>query len=254
MRLEKKVAVITGAGSGMGRAMAIRFAAEGAKLMLGDWHGESLEGVVKEVRDAGGEAHGLQGNIAVRAEAEALVDAAMDHYGRIDVLCNNAGVMDVNQGVAEVTDEMWERVLSINLNGPMYASRRAVPIMVKQGGGAIVNTDSMAGLVGGVAGAAYTAAKHALAGLTKNTAWIYGPQGVRCNAIAAGAVETNIMQSVDPSKMDPTGSARLQVRYGTIPGQLQADDIASLALFLASDDARNINGAIVPADAGWAAG
>lgn len=254
MRLENKVAVITGAGSGMGRAMAHRFADEGAKLILGDWNQEALDAVVSEVRAKGASVHGLQGNVAVRADAEALVDAAVEHYGRIDVLCNNAGVMDVNQGVGHVTDEMWERVLSINLNGPMYASRKAVPIMVEQGGGAIVNTDSMAGLVGGVAGAAYTASKHALAGLTKNTAWIYGPQGVRCNAIAAGAVETNIMQSVDMAKMDPTGSARLQVRYGTVPGTLKADDIAALALFLASDDAKNINGAVIPADAGWAGG
>lgn len=253
MRLQGKVAVITGAGSGMGRAMANLFAAEGAMIVAAEWNAESLAAVVEEVTAAGGQITGVEGNVAVESDCDRIIETAVDTYSRVDVLCNNAGVMDVNQGVGEVTNEMWERVIGINLNGPMFLSRRAVPIMVAQGGGSIVNTASVAGLGGGAAGAAYTVSKHALIGLTRSTGFVYGPEGVRCNAIAAGAVETNIMQSVDPTKMDPKGSARFNTWYAAIPGQLAATDIAQLALFLASDESKMINGAIIPADAGWTA-
>lgn len=253
MRLQGKVAVITGAGSGMGRAMANLFAAEGAKIVAAEWNAESLAAVVEEVTAAGGQITGVEGNVALEADCNRIIDTAVQTYSRLDVLCNNAGVMDINQGVGEVTNDMWERVIGINLNGPMFLSRRAVPIMVAQGGGSIVNTASVAGLGGGAAGAAYTASKHALIGLTRNTGFVYGPDGVRCNAIAAGAVETNIMQSVDPTKMDPKGSARFNTWYAAIPGSLAAMDIAQLALFLAGDESKMINGAIIPADAGWTA-
>ena len=253
MRLQGKVVVITGAGSGMGRAMANLFANEGAKIVAAEWNADTLKEVVDEVTAAGGTIVGVQGNVAKEADCGTIIDKAVDTYGRLDVLCNNAGVMDTNQGVGEVTNEMWERVIGINVNGPMFLSRKAVPIMVAQGGGSIVNTASLAGLGGGAAGVAYTTSKHALIGLTRNTAFVYTQDGVRCNAIAAGAVETNIMQSVDPTKMDPKASARFQTWYAAIPGQLKAMDVAQLALFLASDESKMINGAIIPADAGWSA-
>jgi len=253
MRLENKVAVITGAGSGMGRAMASLFAAEGASVVAAEWNAAALKQVVDEVTATGGSIVGVEGNVASEEDCERIIDTAVRTYGRIDVLCNNAGVMDTNQAVGELTNEMWERVLGINLNGPMFLSRKAVTIMVAQGAGSIVNTSSLAGLGGGAAGVAYTVSKHGLIGLTRNTAFVYGPEGVRCNAIAAGAVETNIMASIDPTKMDPKASARYQTWYAAIPGQLKADDIAQLALFLASDESKMINGAIIPADAGWSA-
>lgn len=253
MRLEGKVAVITGAGSGMGRAMANLFSAEGAKIVAGEWNADTLAEVVEEVKAAGGEIVGVQGNVADQAQAEAIIDAAMENFGRIDVLCNNAGIMDLNEGAAEMSNEMWERVLGVNLNGPMYLTRKAIPAMKESGGGSIVNTASVAGLGGAAAGLAYTVSKHGLVGMTRQTAFRYTQEGIRCNAIAAGAVETNIMQSVDATKMDPAGSARCQTYYAAIPGQLKAKDIADLALFLASDDSKMINGAIIPADAGWTA-
>jgi len=251
MRLEGKVAVITGAGSGMGRAMAGRFSAEGATIVGADWNQDSLDAVVAEVTGAGGEMIGVQGNVADQAQAEAIIDAAVEKYGRVDVLCNNAGVMDLNQGAAEMDNEMWERVLGVNLNGPMYLTRKVIPVMRAAGGGAIINTASVAGVGGGAAGLAYTVSKHGIVGLTKQTAWRYALEGIRCNGIAAGAVETNIMQSVDPTKMDAEGSARCQAYYAAIPGQLKPEEIANLALFLASDEATKVNGAIIPADAGW---
>lgn len=253
MRLENKVAVVTGAASGMGKAMVTRFAAEGAKVVAADWHAESLDAVVAEISATGAEIIGVSGDVSKREDAERIIDEAVAKFGRVDVLCNNAGVMDVNQGVGDLTDEMWQRVLGINLNGPMFLSRKVVPLMVAQGGGSIVNTASVAGVGGGAAGAAYTVSKHGLVGLTRQTAFRYALEGVRCNAIAAGAVETNIMQSVDPSKMDEAGSARCQAYYAAIPGQLKPEEIANLALFLASDEAGHINGAIIPADAGWTA-
>jgi len=155
--------------------------------------------------------------------------------------------------VAAMSDELLARVMGVNLYGPIYLTRRVVPIMMEQGAGSIVNTASVAGMHGGAAGAAYTMSKHAVVGLTRNTAWMYGPKGVRCNAIAAGAVETNIMKSVDPSRIDAEGAARAQLASSIIPAQLKPIDIANLALFLASDESAMINGAIIPADAGWTA-
>lgn len=252
-RLEGKIAVITGAGSGMGRAMANLFAQEGAKIVAGEWVEETLNAVVAEVRASGGEITGVKCNVADEAQAENLIDTAVKAYGRLDILCNNAGVMDHNAGVGEVTNEIWQRVLSINLSGPMYLTRRAIPIMRQQKAGSIINIGSVASLEGGAAGVAYTASKHALVGLTKNTAWRYWPDGIRCNAIAAGAVETNIAASMDRSKVDVEGSKRWGIYQTVIPGMLKATDIANLALFLASDESKMINGTVIPADAGWTA-
>ncbi len=253
MKLQGKIAVITGGGSGMGRETALLFAKEGARVVIGDWNEKTLDETIGLIHSAGGDATGLKGNVAVQAEAEALIDAADKAYGRLDILVNNAGVMDNNQGAGEVSNEMWERVMGVNVNGPLYLTRHALPVMIAHGGGVIVNVASVAGLSGAAAGVAYTASKHALIGITRNTAWRYLHEGIRCNAIAAGAVETNIVASVDPTKMDPKGTERAQLYYGLIPAQLKPVDIANLVLFLASDDARYINGAVIPADGGWLA-
>lgn len=253
MRLKDKVAVITGAGSGMGLAMARRFAAEGAKLVLGDWNADRLNAAVEEIRASGGEATGAQGDISSRESAEALIDLAVSTHGRIDILVNNAGVMDYMAGVAELTDDIWRKVFAINLDGPMYTMRRAIPKMVEQGNGAIVNIASVGGLHGAAAGAAYTAAKHALVGLTKNTAWIYAQKGVRTNAIAPGGTKTNIGESMPQDRINVEGAARLGAYQALIPAMLEPEDIAALALFLVSDEAAKINGAIVTADGGWTA-
>jgi len=251
MRLEGKVAVITGAASGMGQAMAELFAAEGAKIVAADWHQESLDAVVAEIKAAGGEIVGLQGNVAIKADCERVIETAVATYGGLDILCNNAGVMDQFQPVGELADDVYERVMSINLNGPVYLTRKAVPLMIAHGGGSVIMTASAAGSGGGAAGAAYTISKHALIGLTRSTAYSYALQGIRCNAMACGGVETNIQQSIDPATVDQAGAARYGAYQALIPAFLKPIEIAQLALFLASDDSRHVNGAIIPIDGGW---
>jgi NAD(P)-dependent dehydrogenase (short-subunit alcohol dehydrogenase family) len=251
MRLQGKVAVITGAASGMGLAMATRFAEEGASIVAGDWNAERLNAAVSSIQSSGGTITSAQGNIADQASAEGLVDLAVSTYGRLDILCNNAGVMDYMQGIGELTDDIWRKVIGINLDGPMFTSRRAVQVMLKQGDGSIINIASTAALHGGAAGAVYTVSKHGLLGLTRSTAWMYAKRGIRCNAICPGGTATNIAESMPQERLDPTGAARAGEFAALIPAYLAPTDIASLALFLASDESRMINGAIIPADGGW---
>ncbi len=253
MRLDGKVAVITGAASGMGLAMATRFAAEGASIIAADWNGDRLDEAVAAIKENGGTIVGQQANIADLAAAEGLIDIAVRVYGRIDVLVNNAGIMDYMQGVGELSDDVWRRVLSVNLDGPMYTSRRAVRQMLEQGGGAIINVASIGGFEGGAAGTAYTVSKHGLLGLTRSTAWMYAKRGIRCNAICPGATATHIAESMPTERLDPVGAARAGEFAALIPAMLEPSDIAALALFLASDEARLINGAIIAADGGWSA-
>ena len=253
MQVQDKVVVVTGAGSGMGLAMARRFVGARARVVAGDWNGERLDEAVEQLGRGGGAIVGAQGNIAEQATAEGLVDLAISSFGRIDVVVNNAGVMDYMQGIGELSDDIWRRVMSINVDGPMYTMRRAVPRMVEQGNGAIINIASVGGIRGGAAGVAYTAAKHALVGMTKNTAWMYAKRGVRANAIAPGGTMTNIAETMLRERMDAAGAARAGEYAALAPAYLDPDDIAALALFLASDEARHINGAVIPADAGWTA-
>jgi NAD(P)-dependent dehydrogenase (short-subunit alcohol dehydrogenase family) len=251
MRLQAKVAIITGAASGMGLSMAKLFTREGARVIAADWNAQRLDEAVSEIRKDGGKITGSQGNIADQAAAESLIDQAVKTYGGLDVLINNAGVMDYMAGVGELTDEAWRRVLGINLDGPMFTCRKAVQYMLAHGGGSIVNVGSTASLHGGAAGAAYTVSKHALLGLTRSTAWMYAKKGIRCNQICPGATATNIGESMPRDKIDPTGAARAQEFAGLIPAFLSPDDIAAVALFLASDESKNINGAVITADGGW---
>ncbi|MEI7556394.1 glucose 1-dehydrogenase [Candidatus Chlorohelix sp.] len=253
MRLQGKVAVVTGAASGMGLAIATLFASEGASVVGGDWNEQRLNEAVKNIQSTGGVITGLHGNIADKDSAEGLVDLAISAYGRLDILVNNAGVMDYMQGVGELSDDIWRRVLSINLDGPMFTSRRAVQQMLKQGGGSIVNVSSTAGISGGAAGAAYTTSKHGLVGLTRSTAWMYATKGIRCNAILPGGTKTNIGETMPQDRIDPTGAQRAGAFAALIPAFLDPIDIANLALFLASDESRYINGTVITADGGWKA-
>lgn len=249
MRLQDKVCIITGAASGMGLAMARRFVQEGAKVVAADWNAERLAQAAQDISGL----VAVQGDISDQASAEALIDRAVQEFGRLDVLVNNAGIMDYMAGIAEMSDETYQRVMGINLNGPVFTTRRAVQQMLKQGGGAIVNVGSTASVSGGAAGAAYTISKHGLVGLSRNTAWQYAKRGIRCNMILPGGTITNIAETMPQDRVDPTGAGRAMEFSALAPAYLQPEDIANVALFLASDEAKLVNGAIVAADGGWTA-
>lgn len=250
MRLKGKVALITGAASGIGLATAQRFVAEGASVLAADWHADGLEAAVKQI---GGNIAGVQTNVAEEEQCVATVEEAIRKFGRLDVLVNNAGVMDVFSSVADVDNATWRRCMSVNVDGPMFAMRKAVPVMLSQGGGSIINIASAAALGGGAAGAAYTAAKYALVGLTLSTAFQYAKAGLRCNALAVGGVSTNIMESIRDFSVDEAALGRLAAHHASSPGMLEPLDIANVALFLATDESRHLNGAVIPVDMGWSA-
>lgn len=253
MRLEGKTAIVTGAASGIGLATAKLFASEGAAIVAADWNRERLDTAVAEIEAAGGRVTGAQGDISDKASAEGLIDLAVATFGGLDVLVNNAGVMDHMAGIDAMTDEIWRKVMAINVDGPMYTSRKAVQHMLEHGGGSIINIASVGGISGAAAGTAYTVSKHALVGMTRSTAWMYAKRGIRCNAICPGGVATHIQETMPEDQLDPTGYARAMEFGSLAPAFLEAVDIAEMALYLASDAARYVNGAIIPADAGWTA-
>lgn len=253
MRLSDKVAIVTGAGSGMGRATALLFAREGATVVGSDIDAGRIETVAAEVNDAGGRMIGVTGNIAKRDEAEELVQRAINEYGQLDILVNNAGIMDMMEGVANFDDATYDRVFGVNVYGPFVTSRAAVRHMKERGEGAIVNIASVAAVSGAAAGAVYTASKHALLGLSRNTAYAYAPFGIRCNTLIVGGVETAIMSGSDASKFDQEALAQFGRWHAVNPRTLQPGEVATLVLYLASDEASGVNGAEVAVDGGWTA-
>jgi NAD(P)-dependent dehydrogenase (short-subunit alcohol dehydrogenase family) len=253
MKLQNKVAVVTGAASGMGKAIAQLFAKEGAKVVAADLNAEGLKAVVDEIVAAGGTAIAVPTNVMKEEEIENMINAAVKNYGRLDILINNAGIMDNFVTVGNLTNDLWNKVLSINLTAPMMASRLALNIMKEQEtGGAIVNTASVGGLFGTRGGASYVAAKHGLVGLTKNIAATYGKLGIRCNAIAPGGVNTNIGASITAPDMLGLEALNKGAAAEHAPAG-EPEEIAAVALFLASDDASFVNGITLVADGGWTA-
>lgn len=252
-KLENKVAIITGAASGMGRAMALLFAEEGCKILAADIHESRLSILEKDITDKGGVVTPIVADMAKKADIDRLFEVAIKTYGSLDILINNAGVMDNFAPVGEVEDEVWERNMAINLYGPFRAMRKAIQIFLPKSRGVIINIASIGGLNGARAGAAYTTSKHALVGLTKNTGYMYAKTGIRCNAIAPGAVETNISESMDMSKITPLVNDRIMPGLALNPRTAKPNEIAEVALFLATDDSSFINGEVIVADGGWSA-
>jgi len=248
--LKNKVILVTGAGSGIGKAIAQRFAAEGGKLMLADLHQENMEAVASAITDNKGQASCMAVDIAKPADVELLVKQTLHVYGTLDILVNNAGIMDNFTPAAEVSDELWSKVIGTNLNGPFFACRSALKVFLQKGSGRIINIASIGGLCGGRAGAAYTSSKHGLIGLTRNIGYQYAGKGIKCNAIAPGGVVTNILHGMEP---EPFGLERMTAGTGNLPDNAQPDAIAELALYLASEPSGFINGAVMVADGGWTA-
>ena len=249
-KLSDKTVLITGAASGMGKAMALLFAQQDAQLVLCDIQQMALKNIKKDIEALGKKVKCIVCNVSSENDCNNLFKEVLVQFNTVDVLVNNAGVMDDFLPVDKVDNSSWERVMGINLNGPFYLSRLIVPVFLKQKSGVILNIASVGGLHGSRAGAAYTASKHALIGLTKNIAFMYAQQGVRCNAIAPGGVKTNIGTNMKP---DPFGYERCVSGGSNMPRMGEADEIAKTALFLVSDDSSFINGAVLTADGGWTA-
>ena len=251
MKLKQKSAIVTGAASGMGAAIAELFAKEGAKVILADYNLEGAEAVAARIRENGGTAKAIRVDVAELTDVENMVETAVNGYGTLDILVNNAGIMDGFEPVADITDEKWERIFAVNTTGVMRAMRKAIPIFLEKGSGVIINIASTGGFSGAHAGAAYVASKHAVIGLTKNTGFMYANKGIRCNAIAPGAVATNIGASIQ--NVNPFGMERAGMTHKLSPRSGQSEEIAQVALFLASDASSFINGAVITADGGWTA-
>jgi NAD(P)-dependent dehydrogenase (short-subunit alcohol dehydrogenase family) len=218
--------------------MARRFAAEGATVVAVDIDGVRLARVAAELS-----CEGVTADLTTEEGLAAVLERPV-----VDVLCNNAGILDRLTPLEDTDDELWDRILAVNLTAPFKLCRAVVPKMVAAGGGVILNTCSAASLSGGRAGCSYTASKHALLGLTRSIAWYYGPQGIRCNAIAPGAIETKMHVREAPHE---GGLKRYMEYFGTIPPHGKAMDVAELACFLISDGAGYVNGEIVSVDGGW---
>lgn len=252
MRLANKVAVITGSGGGQGKAAALLFTQEGARVVVNDLRAEAVDAVVAEIRAAGGEAIGVAADISEKGPAEQVIDRAIEAFGRVDVLYNNAGVLLWGRGdgpVADIEEEIWDQVLRINLKSMYLTCRKTIPRMIEQGGGIIINTASTAALNGTDRAHAYNASKGGVVSLTRSIAVAYGRQNIRANAICPSAVDSPMTH-----QWMPTEEARQRVaspmplrRVGT------PEDVAQLALYLASDDAAWMTGAVIPIDGGFTA-
>lgn len=251
MRLEGKSIVVTGASSGMGKAIVELFVREGAWVVAVARRKERLEALAESLQDAPGKIVICAGDVSKREDDEAMIDLAVKKFGKLDVLINNAGVMDDMAGIANASDEKYEYVMGINVYGPMAAMRKACQVFLEQGnGGNIINVSSI-GSMHQAAGPIYGASKAALNAMSKNTAFMYEKDRIRCNVIAPGAIQTEIGSAM--GRPNPDGYQRISGVLGMQPpmGAGTAMDIANTALFLASDDSAYISGVILPVDGGW---
>ena len=241
-RFTGQTVIVTGAGSGIGRATASRIAREGGRVIAVDVSQERLDEFAAAHADT--DIVALTADITDDAGVARIVAAS---GGVIDGLANIAGIMDDMTPVGEVSDAVWERVFRVNVTGTMKLMRAVIPTMLTQGGGSIVNTASEAALRGSAAGVAYTASKHAVAGLTKSTAFMYGPSGIRVNAVAPGPTITNI----EATFASPLGAERVRQAMTLLPDAAESEALAASITFLLSDDGVNLNGVVLPSDGGW---
>ncbi|ATL80601.1 SDR family NAD(P)-dependent oxidoreductase [Streptomyces malaysiensis subsp. malaysiensis] len=248
--LQDRAVIVTGAGSGIGRAAALTFAAQGAKVLVADLDRNGAEQVVAAIGAAGGVARAVVGDLGDQRVVDEVVATAVEAFGGVDVLVNNAGIMDRFSAVADTDDTEWDRVLRINLTAPFMLTRAALPHMLAAGRGSIVFTASEASLRGSTAGAAYTASKHGVVGLVKSLAVMYREQGIRANAIAPGGTATAMRVDARPGEHGP---AVIGAHTSSVGRIATAEEQAAAILFLASDAASNVNGVLLPVDNGWSA-
>ena len=254
---EGKVALITGAGSGIGRASAVAFAREGAKVVVADVAAEGGEETVRAIREAGGEAMFVKTDVSKAGEVEGLVNRAVETYGRLDCAHNNAGIqLEVEGGKVRLTadgiEDHWDRMFDVNLKGVWLCMRYEIPQMLKQQSGTIVNTSSTAGLIGMTGEAAYVATKHGVVGLTKTAALEYAKAGIRINAVCPGVIRTPMMESILGD--DPELEAQLIEQLEPIGRMGRPEEITEAVVWLCSDLASFVTGHIMAVDGGLVAG
>ncbi len=249
MRLEGKSVVVTGASSGMGKAIVELFVKEGAFVVAVARRKERLEALKESLKGEKGKLAIFVGDVSKKEDSEGMIDLAVKEYGKLDVLINNAGVMDDMAPVANFSDEKYESVMAINVYGPLCAMRKACQVFIAQGnGGNIINVSSV-GSMHQAAGPVYCASKAALNAITRNTAFMYKKENIRCNAILPGGINTEIGAAMGMPNMD--GYSRISGVLQLSPPQGEATDIANAALFLASEESSYISGVTLEVDGGW---
>lgn len=253
MRFERKVAIVTGGATGIGRAAAVAFAREGANVVVADVNTREGEETVRLIRDAGGDAIFARTDVSRSADWQRLVDDVMNTYGRIDVLFNNAGIAGASGATADYAEEAFDKVIAINLKGVWLGMKAVIPQMVKQGKGAIVNNASILGLVGFASAVAYTASKHAVIGMTKVAALEYARSGIRINAVCPGFIKTPMVEQ-GLKQMGDVQQMSAQIAQLHAGGRMgEPEEVANLALFLSSDEASFLTGAAYLVDGGYTA-
>jgi NAD(P)-dependent dehydrogenase (short-subunit alcohol dehydrogenase family) len=234
---------------GIGRATAIRLAADGAIVVACDMNESELAETAASIYAAGDSVRAITADVTVQDDIDGVVSEAA-HAGPVTILANVAGVADFFLPVGELDDDTWDRIISVNLSAPMRFARAVIPLMEDAGGGAITNIASVAALGGGGGGTAYTAAKHGVIGLTKSIAFLYGPRGIRCNAICPGGVNTTIAQTSGYPKVDWAGE-RLMASFALSQRLAEPEELAGLISFLSASEGANLNGAVIASDGGW---
>jgi NAD(P)-dependent dehydrogenase (short-subunit alcohol dehydrogenase family) len=249
-QLQGKVALVTGGGSGIGRATALRLAREGARIMIADYMPEGGERTVKMIKDAGGEANFVAADVSITRQAEAMVNQTVVSYGRIDCAFNNAGVEGRMADTVECTEENFDRTIAINLKGVWLCMKYEIPQMLKQGGGSIVNTASVAGLVGFERLPAYNASKHGVIGLTRTAALEYAQKNIRVNCVCPGVIRTPMVERL----LDSRGFTEAELNAGEPVGRMgKPEEIAEGVLWLMSDASSFVTGHPLTIDGAWVA-
>ncbi|KFF13524.1 short-chain dehydrogenase [Chryseobacterium soli] len=245
--LENKVAVVTGAGSGIGLAIALTYAKEGAKVIVSDINEEHGAQAVEQIKSSGGEASFVKADTSDPAQVEALVNSTVEIYGRLDIACNNAGIGGESALTGDYSLDSWKKVLSVNLDGVFYGCKYELQQMEKNGGGVIVNIASIHGTVAAPMSSAYTTAKHAVVGLTKNIGAEYGQKNIRCNAVGPGYIETPLLENMSGDQKESLIAKHPIGRLGT------AQEVAELVLFLSSEKSSFMTGGYYLVDGGYTA-
>lgn len=249
--LDGKVALITGGGSGIGKASALAFARKGAKLVVVDVDAESGQATVSEIESAGGQAIFVRADVTSSAEVRAMIDRTIEVYGRLDCAFNNAGIEgNVGVPIADYDEDNWDRVIDINLKGVWLCMKYELAQMLKQGSGSIVNTASVAGLVGGTFGAAYYASKHGVVGLSKAAAIENGKSGIRVNAVCPGVIRTEMAERIIKDDQDIESAVTSQHPLGRLG---MPEEVAETVVWLCSDAASFVTGQALAVDGGFVA-